>query len=131
MGIGNVRLRRLFFLLSLGLSLTVVAMAAYVVRGAWREVHQATAGLESMQELRALLIAGEMAARERRLTDALLGDTMPDESLKRGQLRAARQVADAAFDTLEHVLYSAAESRESTHQAVLLARRHLDEARQS
>lgn len=106
-------------------------MTASIVGNTWRVLRQSDAGLEAMQQLQALLIASEMASRERGPANGVLGDDLPGDPAKHERLRTARQRTDTAFDTLQQVLDTATVSRESVRQTTQHARQHLERARQT
>jgi diguanylate cyclase (GGDEF)-like protein len=126
-----MRLRPLFLLLSVLLSLCVIAMAIHVAGGAWRQLAQAQAGLQAMQQLRALLIAAEMASRERGPANGVLGAERPGTPDLQERLRLARHRTDTAFDALGQALDGTAASGTEIRQAVRRSREHLQQARQT
>lgn len=126
-----MRLRQLFFLLSLLLSLTVVAMTVGSVRAAWQDLRKVGAGQEAMQQLHALLYTAEMASRERGPANGVLGDDLPGDPNKRGRLNSARAQTDTAFEVLQRSLGVSSVQRSTVRQAVEQARLHLVQARQA
>jgi len=106
-------------------------MTANVLGSAWDDLRQSSAGKEAMQELQALLIAGEMASRERGPANGVLGDDLPGDPAKQERLRNARQRTDAAFDHLQQVLATASTARDNVSQSTQRAYRHLQNARQT
>jgi len=126
-----VQLRRLFLVLSCALSVTVVAVTASVVGKAWRDLRQARAGLDEMQQLQALFIVAEMASRERGPANGVLGDDLPGDPAKRERLLLARKKTDAAFAALQQVLDPADSRSARVGLTVQAARRQLVRGRQA
>lgn len=126
-----MRLRQLFFLLSLLLSLTVVAMTVGSVRAAWQDLRKVSAGQEAMQQLQALLYTAEMASRERGPANGVLGDDLPGDPNKRDRLNSARALTDTAFEVLQRSMDASSVQRSAVRQAVEQARLHLVQARQA
>ena len=79
-------------------------MTAGSVRGAWDDVSKAQGSLEAIEHLQVLLVAAEMASRERGPANGVLGDDLPGDPAKRARLKAARDRTDKAFATLQGAL---------------------------
>lgn len=127
-----MRLQRLFLILSLLLSIAVLSVTVVRFQDAWQDWQQASSGYEAMQELQALLVATEMASRERGPTNGILGDTWPSDPRKQQRLRDARTKTDAAFARLNELVEDdAAPARPAVQQALRSASVHLQEARQT
>jgi diguanylate cyclase (GGDEF)-like protein/hemerythrin-like metal-binding protein/PAS domain S-box-containing protein len=126
-----VRLQRLFLLLSLLLSLTVLALAAGGAHDAWQHLRQARRGGEAMQQLQALLVAAEMASRERGPANGVMGDDLPGDPAKQERLRGARARTDAAFAAVDGLIADAATDRPALANAAQQARRQLATGREA
>ncbi|MBT0569801.1 nitrate- and nitrite sensing domain-containing protein [Curvibacter sp. CHRR-16] len=81
--------------------LTIAAWIASTVVVALHGLRQAEDGLKSMRQLQVLLIASEMATRERGPANGVLGDDVPAAPEKQLRLQTARQMTDAAFDNIQ------------------------------
>lgn len=57
-----------------------------------------------MQQFKALLLAAEMASRERGPTNGMLGEDAPGDPVKRAMLDGARLQTDLAFEELQQIL---------------------------
>lgn len=126
-----MRLERLSLILSILLSLTVLAMTVGRVHTAWEEVRTASGSFETIGHLRELLVVAEMASRERGPANGLLGDDLPHDSAKQARLSAAREKTDAAFAKLQHSIGSSAMRRPVVSQSVEQAVGHLALAREA
>ncbi|CAN7366100.1 sensor domain-containing diguanylate cyclase [Pseudoduganella sp. LjRoot289] len=126
-----MRLRQLFFLLSALLSVTVMALAASVVAGAWGDLRAAGAGREAMQQLQAVLLVAEMTSRERGPANGVLGADLPGDPAGQERLRVARKKTDDAFTTLDRSLGNAVAPRARVRDELRRIRLHLEEARKT
>lgn len=95
-----MRLRRLFFILSLLLSVTVTLLTANSLISAWAHFSQSKAGMQAMQQLQAMFVVYEMASKERGPANSLLGDPLPTNPAKLELLTQARNTTNANFDSL-------------------------------
>lgn len=125
----KVRLQHLFFIISLLLSLTVISMTAGNLRGAWDDVSKARGSLEAIEHLQVLLVAAEMASRERGPANGVLGDDLPGDPARRARLKTAREQTDQAFSALQDAMDSAAMPRQGVGRTVGQARAQLIRAR--
>lgn len=125
-----MKLRHLFFALSLLLSVVVVITTADVVRAAWREAQAAKHGQETLDQLKAMMQAKEMASRERGPSNAVLGDeTLGGDSAKRERLEASRLKTDQAFDSLLRSIAAEREPRPQLISSISQAQAQLTHAR--
>lgn len=121
-----MRLRRLFFILSVLLWLVVSAITANSLSSAWSQFNQSKHGMQAIEQLQAMLTTNEMASRERGPANGVLGDDYPPDPTKVELLEQARQNTDQAF---EHLLHTLQESNPPIYSATLLAQEHLEKAR--
>lgn len=99
-----MRLHRLFWLVSLLLALTVLGLSARIVAIEWTRAQSASRGLESIERLRRVLVAAEMASRERGPSNGVMGDDLPGETATLARLVQARARTDDAFDELDRAV---------------------------
>ena len=85
-----MRLHRLFWLVSLLLASAVLGLSLRIVVIEWSRAVQARNGLEAMEHLGNLLLAAEMASRERGPANGVLGDDLPGDPAKHERLAQAR-----------------------------------------
>lgn len=121
-----MRLRPLFFILSILLSVTVSLIIANSVGTAWSQLRQAKNGMAAMQQLQALFVVYEMASRERGPANGVLGDDYPPDPAKQALLERARQVTDDSFAQL---LQSLPNKKGPVYETARQAQRHLKRAR--
>lgn len=125
-----MRLRRLFFILSLLLSITVTLITANSLSNAWSQFNQAQAGMQAMQQLQSMFLVYEMASRERGPANGALGDAFPADPAKQEQLKKARNTTDEAFTKLLSLLEtnnnSVYETTKQAKQQLALAREAVD-----
>lgn len=125
-----MRLRRLFFILSVLLSITVTLITANSLINAWAQFSKSHAGMRTMQQLQALFIVYEMASRERGPANGVLGDDFPIDPDKRELLINARLATDQALDTFLNMLDStdsiASETTRQAQRQLILAREAVD-----
>ena len=121
-----MRLHRLFWLVCLLLAVTVLVLSAHIVAIEWERADRASRGLEAIERLRHMLVAAEMASRERGPSNGLMGDRVPGGDSERvARLNEARARTDAAFHTLEQALDVSGHRRDDVSAAVRQAARDL------
>lgn len=121
-----MRLHRLFWLVCLLLAVTVLVLSAHIVAIEWERADRASRGLEAIERLRHVLVAAEMASRERGPSNGLMGDKVPGGDPERtARLSEARARTDAAFTTLEQALDASGHRRDDVSAAVRQAVRNL------
>lgn len=121
-----MRLHRLFWLVCLLLAVTVLVLSAHIVAIEWERADRASRGLEAIERLRHVLVAAEMACRERGPSNGLMGDKVPGGDPERtARLSEARARTDAAFTTLEQALDASGHRRDDVSAAVRQAVRNL------
>ena len=120
-----MRLKTIFLLLSLLLALTVATTSTAVILNAWREQRQAARGGEALHQLRAVLVAAELASRERGPSNASLGEDPPGTETTRQALGSARVGTDAAFEQLQTVLSASDEVHPVVQAQAAAARQQL------
>lgn len=121
-----MRLHRLFWLVCLLLAVTVLVLSAHIVAIEWERADRASRGLEAIERLRHMLVAAEMASRERGPSNGLMGDKVPGGDPERtARLSEARARTDAAFTTLEQALDASGHRRDDVSVAVRQAVRNL------
>ena len=121
-----MRLHRLFWLVCLLLAVTVLVLSAHIVAIEWERADRASRGLEAIERLRHMLVAAEMASRERGPSNGLMGDKVPGGDPERTvRLSEARVRTDAAFTTLEQALDASGHRRDDVSAAVRQAVRNL------
>ncbi|URI08616.1 diguanylate cyclase [Aquincola tertiaricarbonis] len=120
-----MRLKTIFLLLSLLLALTVATTSTAVILNAWREQRQAARGGEALHQLRAVLVAAELASRERGPSNASLGEDLPGTDTTRHALGNARVGTDAAFEQLQTVLSASDEVHPVVQAQAAAARQQL------
>ena len=125
-----MRLHRLFWLVCLLLGMTVFALSAHIVAIEWERADRATRGLEAIERLRHVMLAAEMASRERGPSNGLMGDgTAGGDPARLARLNEARVRTDIAFDVLERSLGASGHRLDAVSTAVRQALTHLDAAR--
>ncbi|HWV19085.1 MAG TPA: GGDEF domain-containing protein [Rhodocyclaceae bacterium] len=116
-----MKLKRTFLVLSILLALAMLTMMADRLVQAWKDVRKAGQGMEAVLLLQDMLVAVEMASRERGPANALLGSMPSEYPLRKENLQAARARTDAAFSALRDRVVGL-EGRESrTHAAYVEA----------
>jgi len=121
-----MRLHRLFWLVCLLLAVTVLVLSAHIVAIEWERADRATRGLEAIERLRHMLVAAEMASRERGPSNGLMGDITPGgDAVRLARLSESRARTDAAFSTLEQALDASGHRRDDVSAAVREAVRNL------
>lgn len=127
-------LRRIFTALLFLIAVLVLALVFFCLRFAVLELHQGNRGLEAINALRLVLVASEMASRERGPANGVLGDALPHDPSKQLLLIEARQRTDQALADLQSALMPASlmseELRASLDQSrtqLVKARRAIDE----
>ncbi|MBT9515852.1 MAG: diguanylate cyclase [Methyloversatilis discipulorum] len=126
-----MRLHRLFWLVSLLLACAVLGLSLRIVVVEWSRAAQARSGLEAMEHLRHLLLAAEMASRERGPANGVLGDDLPGDPAKRERLAQARARTDAAFAVLERTVGTPAAPRNEVRALIARAALQLAHAREA
>lgn len=126
-----MRLHRLFWLVSLLLACAVLGLSLRIVVVEWSRAAQARSGLEAMEHLRHLLLAAEMASRERGPANGVLGDDLPGDPAKRERLAQARARTDAAFAVLERTVGTSAAPRNEVRALIARAALQLAHAREA
>jgi diguanylate cyclase (GGDEF)-like protein len=125
-----MRLHRLFWLVCLLLAVTVLVLSAHIVALEWERADRATRGLEAIERLRHMLVAAEMASRERGPSNGLMGDITPGgDAVRLARLDEARARTDAAFSTLQQALDASGHRRDDVSAAVREAARDLSAGR--
>lgn len=126
-----MRLHRLFWLVSLLLACAVLGLSLRIVVVEWSRAAQARSGLEAMEHLRHLLLAAEMASRERGPANGVLGDDLPGDPAKHERLAQARARTDAAFAVLEHTVGTPSVPRNEVRALIARAALQLAHAREA
>lgn len=126
-----MKLNRLFLVLSILLSLTMLAMVADRVDQAWRDVGRANQGRDAVLLLQDMLVAAEMASRERGPSNALLGSEPSEYPLRKEKLKAARDRTDAAFSALNQRLQNLDMQERPAHLAYIQAAAYLQAGREA
>lgn len=121
-----MRLRPLFFILSILLSVTVTLITANSLVTAWTQLKQAKDGMNAIQQLHALFVVYETASRERGPANGVLGDDYPPDPAKQLLLQQARQATDDSFERLLHKL---PDKKGPVYETTRQARLHLQRAR--
>lgn len=109
----------------------VAAQVLHTLSGAVARWRGGIAGLNAMEDLRLVLVASEMASRERAPANGMLRDDLPNDPQKIALLNTARQKTDAAFKTLEVALQTGSGDQARLRTILLNAQRQLVQARQS
>lgn len=78
-------LRRLFFILSVLLSITVTLITANSLISAWAQLDKSKTGMQAMQQLQALLTVYELASKERGPANSVLGDAVLFRSIQQSK----------------------------------------------
>lgn len=126
-----MRLHRLFGLVSLLLAGAVLGLSLRIVVVEWSRAAQARSGLEAMEHLGHLLLAAEMASRERGPANGVLGDDLPGDPAKHERLAQARARTDAAFAVLERAGGTASAPRNEVRALIARATLQLAHAREA
>jgi len=126
-----MRLRKLLLGLVLSLTAFVLALVLHTLSGAVVELRQGTEGLQSMETLRLLLSAAEMASRERGPANGVMGDDLPHDSDKLARLSEARRTTDAAFSAADKAVQSAPDDPAKLRAILSQAQSQLLQGRQS
>lgn len=124
-----MRLHRLFWLVSLLLACAVLGLSLRIVVVEWSRAAQARSGLEAMEHLGHLLLAAEMASRERGPANGVLGDDLPGDPAKHERLAQARARTDAAFAVLERTVGTPSVPRNEVRALIARATLQLAHAR--
>lgn len=119
----GMSLRRLVPLLALLLSLFSMAVASRAIVAEWMRLQDADRARLALADLKAALVAAEMASRERGPSNALMGQGSAAPAPLREHLAQARTRTDQALQALQGALTARAGQ---PHQA--LAQRHLERA---
>ncbi|MBV8468705.1 MAG: diguanylate cyclase [Burkholderiaceae bacterium] len=83
------------------MSMLILALLGFSLSSAILELRQENKGLHAIKALRLVLIASEMASRERGPANGVMGDSLPHDPAKLALLKAARQRTDQAFTELQ------------------------------
>lgn len=126
-----MRLHRLFWLVSLLLAGAVLGLSLRIVVVEWSRAAQARSGLEAMEHLGHLLLAAEMASRERGPANGVLGDDLPGDPVKHERLAQARVRTDAAFAVLERTVGTPSVPRNEVRALIARATLQLAHAREA
>ena len=95
-----MRLQKIFLVLALFLTTLVAGQMLRTLSTAVAQLRDGANGLSAMKTLRLVLIAAEMASRERGPSNGVLGDDLPHDPQKVTSLATARKKTDAAFADL-------------------------------
>lgn len=126
-----MRLRKIFLLLALVMTALISAQMLHTLSGAVTQWRGGIDGLNAMEDLRLVLVASEMASRERAPANGMLRDDFPHDPNKIALLNTARQKTDAAFKDLEVALQTVSGDPTRLHTILLNARQQLVRARES
>ena len=87
-------------MLALVLATLVAGQMLYTLSGALAQLRDGATALQAMQNLRLVLVAAEMASRERGPSNGILGDDLPQDPQKLAALTLARYKTDSALKEL-------------------------------
>ena len=126
-----MRLQKLVLILALLMTGLLCYQMARTLAGAVIQLRDGTDGIEAMTDLQRVLVAAEMASRERGPANGILGDQLPHDPAKLALLAAARQKTDTALNALITNSHPGT-ARPSSLSSILLKVRHdLQLARQA
>ena len=109
-----MRLQKILLILALVLATLVAGQMLYTLSGALSQLRNGATALQAMQNLRLVLVAAEMASRERGPSNGILGDDLPQDPQKLAALTLARYKTDSALKEL-----AAATQHQAGNNAVL------------
>lgn len=125
-----MRLQKIFLFLALLLTALVLVQMLHTLSVAVIKLREGANGLEAMNQLRLVLVASEMASRERGPANGVLGDALPHEPKNLALLSAARKKTDAAFTDLKTSVESFSDDQSGLPTILLTAQKQLLRARQ-
>lgn len=126
-----MRLQKIFLILALLMAALISAQMLHTLSGTAMQWRGGVDGLNAMQDLRLVLVASEMASRERAPANGMLRDDLPNDPNKIALLNAARQKTNAAFKELEFAFQTDSVDKTRLRTILSNAQRQLVLARQS
>ena len=126
-----MRLQKIFLILALLMAALISAQMLHTLSGTAMQWRGGVDGLNAMQDLRLVLVASEMASRERAPANGMLRDDLPNDPKKIALLNAARQKTNAAFKELEFAFQTDSVDKTRLRTILSNAQRQLVLARQS
>jgi diguanylate cyclase (GGDEF)-like protein len=126
-----LRLQKIFLVLALLLTMLVAGQMLKTLSSAVLQLRDGEKGLSAIRDLRLVLIAAEMASRERGPSNGVLGDDLPHDPDKLKLLSSARQKTDAAFSELIAAIEKEASRDSGLPEILLHAQQQLQLGRQS
>ena len=88
-------------------------------------------GLQAMQNLQLVLLAAEMASRERGPSNGIMGDDLPHDPTKAAALSTARQKTDTAFQALTQAIKESEMAATDLPLLLSKAQQQLNQGRES